>query len=148
MFKWRTEKAKSRKEQLLEEAQKLRAGASLLSFGPVRDAALRQARQSEAAAYMDDWLNSPGLQPPKKDVAPDPLSPSYVEQAKRFRDKAAEAEQLIDLAQSEARRHALRQIADNYIRTADQLERLDSPGRGNRPLSWRLLSFCDRSLPD
>jgi hypothetical protein len=38
----------------------------------VRDATLKKARQAEAAAHMDEWLNSPGLQPPKKDDTPDP----------------------------------------------------------------------------
>lgn len=52
------------KERLLEEAQNLREEAKLL-FGTVRDAALKKARQLEAAAHMDDWLNSPGLQPPR-----------------------------------------------------------------------------------
>jgi len=55
------------KERFLEEARTLRDQARLLPFGPVRDAALRKARQVEAAAYMDDWLSSPGLQPPKND---------------------------------------------------------------------------------
>ena len=55
------------KERLLEEAQTLREQARLLPFGPVRDAALKKARQAEAAAHMGDWLSSPGPQPPKND---------------------------------------------------------------------------------
>ena len=51
---------KSLKERLLEEAQTLRDQARLLPFGPVRDAALKKARQVEAAAQMDDWLTIPG----------------------------------------------------------------------------------------
>ncbi|WP_426527910.1 hypothetical protein [Bradyrhizobium sp. McL0615] len=58
---------KSLRERLLEEAQTLREQARLLPFGPVRDAALKKARQAEAAAHMDDWLASPGLQPPKNE---------------------------------------------------------------------------------
>ena len=58
---------KSLKERLLEEAQTLRDQARLLPFGTVRDAALKKARQAEAAAHMDDWLSSPSLQPPKND---------------------------------------------------------------------------------
>jgi hypothetical protein len=30
-----------------------------------RDELLRKARQADAAAHIDDWANSPGLQPPK-----------------------------------------------------------------------------------
>jgi hypothetical protein len=53
--------------RLLEEAQTLREQARLLPFGPVRDAAMKKAREAEAAAHMDDWLSSPGLQPPTND---------------------------------------------------------------------------------
>jgi hypothetical protein len=51
--------------RLLEEAQTLREQARMLPFGPVRDAAMKKAREAEAAAHMDDWLSSPELQPPK-----------------------------------------------------------------------------------
>jgi hypothetical protein len=59
---------KSIKERLLEEAQNLRDEAKLLPYGPLRDAVLKKARQTEAAAHMDDWLKSPGLRPPKDDT--------------------------------------------------------------------------------
>jgi len=68
----RFKQTKSLKERLLEEAQNLRGGAKLLPDGPVREAALKKARQTEAAAYMDDWLNSAGLQPPKRNDTPGP----------------------------------------------------------------------------
>ena len=68
----RIKQTRSLKERLLEEAHKLLEEARLLPQGPVRDAALRRARQAEAAAHMDDWLNSPGRQPPKKDDLPGP----------------------------------------------------------------------------
>ncbi|MCK1307668.1 hypothetical protein [Bradyrhizobium sp. 45] len=55
------------KERLLEEAQNLREEAKLVG-GALRDAGLKKARQIEAAAHMDDWLNSPGLRPPKGDT--------------------------------------------------------------------------------
>jgi hypothetical protein len=63
----RFKQTKSVKERLLEEAHKLLEEARLLPHGPVRDAALRRARQAETAAHMNDWLNSPSLQPPKND---------------------------------------------------------------------------------
>lgn len=62
----------SLKERLLEYAGKVREEAKLLPSGPVRDAASKKARQAEAAAHMDEWLNSPGLQPPKKHDTPGP----------------------------------------------------------------------------
>nr|WP_249132284.1 hypothetical protein [Bradyrhizobium diazoefficiens] len=68
----RFKQTKSLKERLLEEAHKLLEEARMLPHGPVRDAALQRARQAETAANMDDWLNSPGLRPPKKDDLPGP----------------------------------------------------------------------------
>jgi hypothetical protein len=58
---------KSLKERLLNKAETVRDQAKMLPFGPVRDTALKKARQAEAAAHMDGWLTSPGLQPPKSD---------------------------------------------------------------------------------
>lgn len=72
IFKRRFLQTKSLKERLIDEAQNLRDAAKLLPFGPERDAAMRKARQTEAAPHMDDWLNSPGLRPPKKDDTPGP----------------------------------------------------------------------------
>lgn len=59
--------AKPLKSRLLEVAQTLREQARLLPYGPVREAAMKKARQAEAAAHMDDWLSYPGPQPPKND---------------------------------------------------------------------------------
>jgi hypothetical protein len=33
--------------------------------GPERDELLKKARRADSAAHIDDWANSPGLQPPK-----------------------------------------------------------------------------------
>ena len=73
-MKWRRrfEQPKSRKERLLAEARNLREEAKLLPYGPVRDAALRKARQTEAEANIDHWLNFPGLRTPNKDDTPGP----------------------------------------------------------------------------
>lgn len=84
--------------------------------GLERDLLLRKARQAETGAHMSEWLRSPGLKPP--------TSFTDAEQAKRFRDKAAEALQLIELATSEGRRQSLQQIADSYNRAAENLEGL------------------------
>jgi len=64
--------AKSPKERLLEEAQDLRNEAKLVPYGPLGDAALKKARETEAVAHVQDWLDSPGLRPPKKDDTPGP----------------------------------------------------------------------------
>ena len=39
--------------------------AALLPPGAERDVLLRKARQADTAANLTDWVNSPGLQPPK-----------------------------------------------------------------------------------
>ena len=44
---------------------RLREEAELLPPGPVRDAALRKARQAETESHMQDWLSSPGLRKPE-----------------------------------------------------------------------------------
>jgi len=46
-------------------AKEAREKALQLRPGPERDALLKQARQADAASHLDDWVNSPGLQPPK-----------------------------------------------------------------------------------
>jgi hypothetical protein len=61
----RFKQTKSLEERLAEEARRLREEAELLPHGPVRDAALRRARQAETGSHMSEWLSSPGLQPPE-----------------------------------------------------------------------------------
>ncbi len=53
------------KERLLLWAEQVRSKADNLRPGPERDAMLKKAHQAETAAHLDDWVNSPGLQPPK-----------------------------------------------------------------------------------
>ena len=54
----------SLEERIAEEARRLREEAESLPPGPVRDDALRRARQAETGSHMSEWLRSPGLQPP------------------------------------------------------------------------------------
>jgi hypothetical protein len=44
--------------RLKEEAQALRPG-------PERETMIRRARQAETASHVNEWLSSPGLQPPR-----------------------------------------------------------------------------------
>jgi hypothetical protein len=53
------------KERLVQEAQRLRDEAKGMPPGVEREALIRKARHAEAAAKMDEWLTSPGLQSPK-----------------------------------------------------------------------------------
>ena len=47
------------------EMKVLREQAIPLGHGPLHDAAIRAARQADTLDHLDDWANSPGLQPPK-----------------------------------------------------------------------------------
>ena len=52
-------------DRLKTFAEELKAKASELRPGPERDALLRRARLADTASHIDEWANSPGLQPPK-----------------------------------------------------------------------------------
>lgn len=51
--------------ELEAEAIRLRQEAKTLPGGLERNSMLIEARHLEAAAQLDAWLNSPGLQPPR-----------------------------------------------------------------------------------
>ena len=53
------------KQRLLDRVRSLREEARLARPGLERETLLRKARQTETAAHMEEWLRSPGLQPPK-----------------------------------------------------------------------------------
>jgi len=55
---------KTFQERLIEEAQRYKAAADLLPPGTARELLLRRVRQAETAAHIENWLSSPGLQPP------------------------------------------------------------------------------------
>lgn len=52
-------------ERLAREAERLRAEVQEMPPGLEREHLLRKAKQAETASHMNDWLRSPGLQPPK-----------------------------------------------------------------------------------
>jgi hypothetical protein len=51
-------------ERLATFAKHAREKAEKLPPGSDREAALRKARQADTALHLNDWANSPGLQPP------------------------------------------------------------------------------------
>jgi hypothetical protein len=51
-------------ERLIQEARLAREKADKLRPGPERQDLLKKAREADAAAHIDEWLNSPGLKPP------------------------------------------------------------------------------------
>ncbi|UFW91336.1 hypothetical protein BjapCC829_32515 [Bradyrhizobium barranii] len=61
----RVTQTRSLEERLVEEAKRLRAQAQLLPPGFDREHAIRKACQAETGSHMNEWLRSPGLQPPK-----------------------------------------------------------------------------------
>lgn len=54
----------SLEERLTEEARRLREEAELLPHGPVREEALRKAREAETGSHLSEWLRSPGIKLP------------------------------------------------------------------------------------
>ena len=53
-------------ERLAQEAMRFKEAAEKQPPGSLaRDQLLRRARQAETASHINDWLSSPGLQPPK-----------------------------------------------------------------------------------
>jgi len=61
----RLRQTRSLKERLASFAKDAREKAALLPDGPERDALLREASLADTASHLDDWISSPGLQPPK-----------------------------------------------------------------------------------
>ncbi|XIA63295.1 hypothetical protein ACFIOY_12180 [Bradyrhizobium sp. TZ2] len=57
---------KTFEERLAEEAQRFKEAADKLPPGRARELLLRRARQAETASRINNWLRSPGLQPPKE----------------------------------------------------------------------------------
>jgi hypothetical protein len=51
--------------RLADQAERLRKEARGTPPGIESEKLLRRARQAETAAHMQEWLTSPGLQPPK-----------------------------------------------------------------------------------
>ena len=52
-------------ERLAAEKSRLETRAAKLQPGQQKDELLHKIAQLETAARLNDWLNSPGLQPPK-----------------------------------------------------------------------------------
>jgi hypothetical protein len=52
-------------DRIVEWAKEVRARAAELPPGPDRDELLKKVRRAETAMHLEDWANSPGLQPPK-----------------------------------------------------------------------------------
>jgi hypothetical protein len=54
----------SLKDRLASFAKEARSHASLLPPSKEKDDLLKSASGADTAAHIDEWINSPGLQPP------------------------------------------------------------------------------------
>jgi hypothetical protein len=52
-------------DRIVEWVKEVRNQAAELPPGADRDMLLKKVRQAETAMHLEDWVNSPGLQPPK-----------------------------------------------------------------------------------
>jgi hypothetical protein len=64
-YRRRFKQTQSLEARLSEEAKRLREEAKRLPPGAERDELIHKARRAETTAHLSEWLNSPGLQPPK-----------------------------------------------------------------------------------
>jgi hypothetical protein len=62
----RFKQSQSLKDRLASFAKGVRQKAIELPPGPEKDGLLRKARQADTASHIEEWVNSPGLQPPSK----------------------------------------------------------------------------------
>jgi hypothetical protein len=65
MLRRRFKQIESLQDRLASFAKNVRGRASLMPQGPEKDELLRKARRADIASHLDDWANSPELQPPK-----------------------------------------------------------------------------------
>lgn len=61
----RFEQTRTLRDRLISYARQARAYAAALPPCPRKEDLLRKARQADTAAHLDEWLSSPGLQPPR-----------------------------------------------------------------------------------
>jgi hypothetical protein len=52
--------------RLVQDVEHLKAQLAMTPPGPERDHLVKRIRQNETAAHIDQWLTSPGLQPPQE----------------------------------------------------------------------------------
>ena len=61
----RFKQTESLQDRLVAFAKEARNKAEHLPVGIEREDMLKKARQADTAAHLENWINSPGLQPPK-----------------------------------------------------------------------------------
>jgi hypothetical protein len=66
MKRFRFKQDKALGEQLIKEARLAREKAEQSPPGEERADVLKKTRQADTVAHIDEWVNSSGLQPPKR----------------------------------------------------------------------------------
>jgi len=66
MSRRRFKQSESLRDRLKAFAADLHEKAIKVAPGPERDSLIKRARQADTALHLEEWANSPGLQPPKK----------------------------------------------------------------------------------
>jgi hypothetical protein len=66
MKRFRLKQDKALGEQLIKEARLAREKAEQSPPGEERADVLKKTRQADTVAHIDEWVNSSGLQPPKR----------------------------------------------------------------------------------
>ena len=61
----RFKQSMSLKDRLIAFAKHAREKAEQLPPSITRDELLRKAHEADTASHLDEWINSPGLQPPR-----------------------------------------------------------------------------------
>ena len=61
----RYEQTQTLQDRLTSYAQQARELAATLPPCPKKEDLLRKAQQADTASHLDEWLSSPGLQPPR-----------------------------------------------------------------------------------
>jgi hypothetical protein len=61
----RVKQTETFRDRLASFAKEAREKASQLKPGTAQRELLAKARQADIASHMEEWLDSPGLQPPK-----------------------------------------------------------------------------------
>ena len=61
----RVKQTRSLEERMAELAARLKEEAAKMPAGAERESVLKRARIADIGSHMNDWLTSPGLQPPK-----------------------------------------------------------------------------------
>jgi hypothetical protein len=106
-------------ERLVDHARRLRQEARGISPGIEREQLIRKARQAETAAHIQEWLSSPGLQPPRWLSMQDMKA-----SAEKLRAEGDNAEQIARSATDPQKRELYERLATHFRQLAGEIEKV------------------------